>query len=131
MFRARRNGGFVLPHLSCHIVQPSQFIGKTVSVYNEDKTNNFVKRFCREELDLASTPQPSRTSIVMARLMTTRKAKSLALRASWALQGSPWLFRWMTLPPRQEVICKENTCRMELHELKILERQFQSSGHTS
>ena len=41
----------VLPHLSCHIVPPSQLIGKKISVCIEDKTNNSVKRFCREELD--------------------------------------------------------------------------------
>ena len=43
----------VLPHFSRHIIPLSQFIGKTVSVCNKDKTSNSMKRFCREELDLS------------------------------------------------------------------------------
>ena len=42
---------FVLPHLSCHAVASSQFIGNTVSVCIEDKTTDSAKRFFREELD--------------------------------------------------------------------------------
>ena len=44
---------FVLPHFSRHIIPLSQFIGQTVSVSNEDKTTNSVKRFFLEELDLS------------------------------------------------------------------------------
>ena len=36
---------FVVPHLSCHIVPPSQFIGTVVSVCNEDKTTNSAECF--------------------------------------------------------------------------------------
>ena len=42
---------FILPHLSCHTVPFSRFIGNTVSVCIEDKTTNSMKRFSREELD--------------------------------------------------------------------------------
>ena len=31
---------FVLTHLSCHVVTPSQLFGKTVSVHFKDKTTN-------------------------------------------------------------------------------------------
>ena len=44
---------FVLPHFYRQIIPLSQFIGKTVSVCNEDKTTNSMKRFCREALDLS------------------------------------------------------------------------------
>ena len=44
---------FVLPRFSLHIIHLSQFIGKMVSVCNEDKTTNSVKRFYHEELDLS------------------------------------------------------------------------------
>ena len=42
---------FVLPHLSRHIVPPSQLIGETVSVCDKDKTTNSLERFRCEELD--------------------------------------------------------------------------------
>ena len=45
---------FVLPHFSRHIIPLPQFIGKTVSVCNEDKTIHSMKRFRREELDLSN-----------------------------------------------------------------------------
>ena len=45
---------FILPHFSRHIIPPSQFIGRTVSVCNEDKTTHSMKRFRREELDLCN-----------------------------------------------------------------------------
>ena len=41
--------------------------------------------------------QRRRTSIVMARLAISRKAKSLALKAEWAVKGSPSLFHKMSL----------------------------------
>ena len=49
--RSEAERRFVLPRLSCRIVLASKFIGKTVSMRVEGKTNNSVKRFCREELD--------------------------------------------------------------------------------
>ena len=41
----------VLPHFSCHVVPPSQYIGKTVSVCVENKTTVSAEYFCRKELD--------------------------------------------------------------------------------
>ena len=96
-FRSRRN---VLPHLSCHTVPPLQFIGKNgFRIQRRQDQQLRENASAARNLILASTPQPSRTSIVMARLTTSGKAKSLSMRASWAMKGSPWLFRKMTLPP--------------------------------
>ena len=57
---------FVLPHLSCHVVPPSQLIGKTVSVRVKDKTTNSAERFCRKELDFGIGVGTHSRSIVFA-----------------------------------------------------------------
>ena len=61
----------------------------------------------------ASTPLPSRTSVVMARLTTSCKAKSLAMRASWDMKGSPWLFRKMSPSPRQPSVKRQLPVRWD------------------
>ena len=89
---------FVLRHLSCHIVPPSQFTGKTASVYNEDKTNNSVKRFCREELGIGINT----TSLTnFHRHGTTHhnmQGQVLGIQSVVGQKGSSWLFRKMTPP---------------------------------
>ena len=81
LFRARRNGCFILPHVFCHIVPPSQVIGNVVSVYIEDKTNNSVERVCREELDFGiGRHGPHELTSSMAQLITPRKVNSLTSR---------------------------------------------------
>ena len=51
LVRSKTEWMFVLPHFSCHVVPPSQFIGKTVSVCVENKTTNSAECFCHKELD--------------------------------------------------------------------------------
>ena len=51
LVRSKTEWLFVLPHLSCHVVPPSQFNGKTVSVCVENKTTDSAEVFFHKELD--------------------------------------------------------------------------------
>ena len=85
LYIARQNGGLSFHIFPVYAVPPSQFIGKAISVCNEDKTTNSAECFCHKELDFGNRVvglQPSNRAFANDRMRSTpSKRESISMVA--------------------------------------------------